>query len=104
MITFEFLGFLVGAGLAIAVWINGQLGDQLWLAGILICLGVLIGTVIPRFVFRSLISAQCGEENCPGPAFPVGSNPIVYVCRHCGRKVATRISEGDDPSSWHDRT
>ena len=99
MIACEFLGFFVGAVCVGAMWISGQFGDRLWLAGVTLFAGVFLGLAIPRTVFRNLLPARC--ENCHGRALPQGADPITYVCKQCGTKKATSISEGDGRGRWH---
>ncbi len=103
MIVCEFLGFFAGAIAVGAMWISGQFGDRLWLAGIAFCCAGVVGTVIPRFVFRVLIPARCRQERCGGHAYPTGSDPITYVCRRCGQATATHVSDDDGRDTWNER-
>lgn len=95
MIACELLGFLVGAGVVIPCWIAGLLGESLWLAAIVLLAGVLVGALIPRILFRVLMPARCSHPDCHGQAFPVGTDPITYVCRRCGKQTATNVSDSD---------
>ena len=102
MIAFEFLGFLAGAGCAIALWVYGLFGDQILLAGLALFAGVLVGTIIPRVLFRKFLPAKCGEAHCNGPAFATGQNPIVYMCRRCSQQTTTNIFEDQVPDRGQD--
>ena len=95
MVICEFLGFLLGAVLVGSFWISGLLEGQIWLVALVALPALLIGTLIPRFVFRKLVSARCPKEGCLGHAFAQNSKPIIYVCDYCGEKIETNISDGD---------
>ena len=100
MIVCEFAGFLAGGIVAIGMWVSGVFGDRLWLAGLACFSTILVGVMVPRTFFRSLLPADCDQQNCNGAAFPTGTNPITYVCRQCGSRAATGISERDTRDHW----
>ncbi len=96
LIISEFTGFLVGSAGAIGFWISGRFSDQLWLAGLVFLTAVVMGVMIPRTVFRHLVPARCDRPECQGAAFPRGSDPIIYVCRRCGNRTLTNVSENTE--------
>ena len=55
----------------------------------------VLGYLIPHAVFRHLVGAACPSRDCRGKAFPKGRNPVIYVCKLCGRSFPTGLSEGD---------
>ena len=59
----------------------------------------IAGYLLPRAVFRHLIAAACPV--CAGRMFPQGRNPVLYVCRSCGRSHDTGMSEGEDGQATH---
>ena len=102
MVASEFLGFLLGAVLVGAMWVSGLLGEQIWLVAVVALPTLLIGTLVPRFVFRKLISAKCPQRDCFGSAFAQDSKPIIYVCSDCGVATETNVSDGDGRTgNWH---
>lgn len=103
MIACEFAGFIIGAITVGILWVAGQLGDRVWLAGIALCCSVLAGAVIPRIIFRKILPAHCNDKNCGGRAFPRGSDPITYVCSRCGNITTTIVSERNGHDRWNDK-
>lgn len=76
MVICEFIGFLLAAVLVGSMWICGMLGGGIWLVALVALPTLLIGTLIPRFVFRKLILARCPKGRGlrgPSPApVPIG--------------------------------
>ena len=100
MTVCEFLGFLLGATLVGAFWVAGFLGQQIWLVALVALPTLLIGTLIPRAVFRNLLSASCPEADCDGHAFAQDTRPIAYICKRCSKKFETNLSDGEG-GIWH---
>ena len=53
----------------------------------------ILGSVIPRLLFKYLIPASCPE--CGDRAIFRGGRPITYHCKACGHVHRTSISEGN---------
>lgn len=95
MIAAEFAGFLFAAGVIVALWGSGSLGESLWLTA-LIGMGLIsVGVGFPRFIFRRILPARCPETDCDGRSFPEGKDPITYRCQTCGHVTETAIFESD---------
>ena len=97
----EFGGFAVGAIGAIAIFMTRPGGMVMWQAAVVMGVLVLVCVMLPRIVFRRLISARCPEPECGGPSYPEGSAPISYVCRRCEHRHETNWSENTSRTHHH---
>lgn len=105
MVACEYGGFFIGALVAIYLFVTNVAGGgaRLWVWALVGFGCVLVGVMAPRLVFRRLIGCACDAEGCPGSAYAEGSRPIAYVCRTCGKRWETGVSDGGHGTWWEDR-
>jgi hypothetical protein len=94
MIFCEFAGFLVGGILVVYLFVTSGGLHFRFLQIVTFFAIILVGTMIPRLVFRNLIPAKCPA--CGEKAYAQGANPVRYVCRSCGHREDTAVFEDTD--------
>jgi hypothetical protein len=89
------IGFFSGAVLGGAITFNFFLnGKNEILTVLLLFSSAIVGSLVPRYIFRNYITAKCKIPGCNGDAYCKGSKPIRYECSKCGNIYHSKIREG----------
>ena len=89
MFLFQVTGLWLGIWLLLALYLPNH---NLVLLSALVALGAAAGYLLPHYLFRRWVMAQCPA--CGGRAKCASGSPLRYECQQCGYVKFTQVFQG----------